>query len=261
MRLTVIILGLLLILSCEKEEGPGGRSSVAGKLMVKEYNKDFSLLLSQHPAHNHDIYINYGNEDVIGDDMETSQEGKFRFFYLQPGKYVLWYHSDDTLPGSNGDMIMEHKIKLKKKQGKNLGTLFTYKTKAFDEGSASICGKVYLINYKNTAVPPYEESDIKDITPAQEEDVYLIYNDHSTPDESEETNYNGEYCFKNLIKGKYMIFVYSEDLPGGEYDFNSDNVIVNENSQGTYDLVVFQNVKITETRQNIRLDDFYIEQE
>jgi len=260
MRTILFLAGLFLVLSCEREPGPGGKSSIEGTLMVKEYNKDFSVLLDEHPAQSKDVYINFGDADVIGDDMETSQNGKFRFSFLQPGNYTLWYYSDDTVPGSQSEIVIEHNIKLDNKQNKNLGKIFTSESKAFDEGSATICGKVYLINYRNTATAPYEESDIKDITPAQREDVYLIYNDNQTHNDDVETNYDGEFCFTGLIQGNYRIFVYSEDLPGG-VNYNADNVIVNENSDGTFDLAVYQDVKITEKGDKIRLDDFYIEQE
>ncbi|MBS3805962.1 MAG: hypothetical protein KGY60_00520 [Bacteroidales bacterium] len=260
-RTMLFILMVFLLAACEKQEGPGGKSSIGGTVIVKEYNRDLSVLLGEYPAHNLDVYINYGGDGVIGDDMETSQNGKFKFSYLQKGNYTLWYTSDDTVPGSQSEIVIEREISLSDNQNKNLGDLFTYETKDFDEGSGTICGKVYLINYKNTATLPYTEDDIKDITPAQEEDVYLIYNENQTFNEEVETNYDGEFCFSNLIKGKYRIFVYSEDLPGGEYDFNSENVIEDQNSEGTFDLVLYQDVEITEQSEKIRLDDFYIEQE
>ena len=260
MRTVLFLAGLLLVLSCEREPGPGGKSSIEGTLMVKEYNKDYSVLLDERPAQSKDIYINFGDAAVIGDDMETNFNGKFRISFLQPGNYTLWYYSDDTIPGSQSEIVIEQDIKLDNKQNKNLGKIFTYESKAFDEGSARICGKVYLINYRNTATAPYEESDIKDITPAQREDVYLIYNDNQTHNDDVETNYDGEFCFTGLIQGNYRIFVYSEDLPGG-VNYNADNVIVNENSDGTFDLAVYQDVEITEKGDKIRLDDFYIEQE
>jgi len=260
-RALIYTLMVIILASCEKQEGPGGKSSIEGTVMVKEYNRDFSVLLNEHPAHNLDVYINYGGDDLIGDDMETSQEGKFKFSFLQEGTYTLWYTSDDTLPGSQSEIVIEHPVQLDNNQNKDLGNLITYKTRDFDEGSGTICGKVYQINYKNTATPPYTEDDIKDITPAQEEDVYLIYNENQTFSEEVETNYDGEFCFSGLIKGKYRVFVYSEDLPGGEYDFNSENVIEDQNSEGTFDLVLYQDVEITERGEKIRLDDFYIEQE
>ncbi|MEF8809638.1 MAG: hypothetical protein V5A47_01850 [Bacteroidales bacterium] len=261
MRTVLFLVGVLLVLSCEREPGPGGKSSIEGTLMVKEYNKDFSVLLDERPAQSKDIYINFGDADVIGDDMETNFNGKFKFPFLQPGNYTLWYFSDDTIPNSNSEMVMEQNIKLDNKEKKKLGKIFTYDTKEFDEGSGTICGKVYLINYKNSATPPYEEdSDIKDITPAQDEEVYLIYNENETFNEDVETNYDGKFCFTDLIKGKYRIFVYSEDLPGG-VNYNADNVIVNEDSDGTYDLAVYQDVEITEKGKKIQLEDFYIEQE
>lgn len=260
-RTATCILLLIFFSACEKEEGTGGKASIGGTLIMNEYNRDFSLLLSQHPARDKDIYISYGDQEVIGDDIETSYNGKFKFPFLQPGNYRLWYYSDDTIPGSQSEIVIEREIQLSKNQNKTLDNLFTYKIKDFDDGSGSICGKVYLINYKNTAEPPYREADIKDITPAQKEDVFLIYNDNQTFDEDVETNYEGTFCFTNLIRGKYRIYVYSEDLPGGEYDFNSDNVIRDPNSKGTPDLVLYQDIEITTRGEKIQLDDFYIEQE
>lgn len=256
-----IFLSFLLFISCEKEEGPGGKASIEGTLIVKEYNRDYSVLLDQYPIGDENVFIGYGSAEVSNDDIETSYNGKFQFSYLQPGDYTIWYYSDDTIPNSQSEISIERKINLDKKQSKNLGNLYTYKTKDFDDGSASICGKVYVINYKNTATPPYEESDIKDITPAQEEDMYLVYNDNETYNEDIETNYNGNFCFKDLIKGKYRVYVYSEDLPGGRYNINSENVIHNENSNGTFDLVLYRDVEITKKGESIQLDDFYVEQE
>lgn len=261
MRTLTYLAVVILLAACEKQEGPGGKSSIEGTITVKEYNRNFSDLLDEYPAHKLDVYINYGGGDVVGDDMETSQSGKFKFRFLQEGEYTIWYTSDDTVPGSQSEILIEREISLGNNQNKDLGNLITYRSRDFDEGSSTICGKVYLINYKNTATPPYTEDDIKDITPAQEEDVYLIYNENQTFNEEVETNYDGEFCFPSLIQGKYRIFVYSEDLPGGEYDFNSENVIENQNSEGTFDLVLYQDVEITERGEKIRIDDFYIEQE
>jgi len=99
-RTMTYILLVIFLAACEKQEGPGGKSSIGGTVMVKEYNRDHSVLLNEYPAHNLDVYINYGGDDVIGDDMETSQNGKFKFSYLQQGKYTIWYTSDDTVPES-----------------------------------------------------------------------------------------------------------------------------------------------------------------
>jgi hypothetical protein len=50
--------------------------------------------------------------------------------------------------------------------------------------------------------------------PAADEDVYIVYGDHLSPDDRIATNYNGEFEFLNLRKGKYTIYVYSKDTTG-----------------------------------------------
>jgi hypothetical protein len=50
--------------------------------------------------------------------------------------------------------------------------------------------------------------------PAADEDMYIVYGDHVSPDDRIATNYEGEYEFLNLRKGKYTIYVYSGDTTG-----------------------------------------------
>jgi hypothetical protein len=44
-----------------------------------------------------------------------------------------------------------------------------------------------------------------------DEDVYIVYGNHVGYDDRTRTDYNGEFEFRYLRKGKYKIFVYSED--------------------------------------------------
>ena len=47
---------------------------------------------------------------------------------------------------------------------------------------------------------------------ALEKDVYIIYgDDHSSFDDRTRTSFDGSYKFEFLRKGKYRIFVYTED--------------------------------------------------
>ena len=250
--------------SCEKQEGEGGLSSIKGRLIVKEYNNDYSVLQKQHPAQNTDIYINYGTKDKIGDDMETNFNGSFRFSNLHPGDYTIWYETEDTASGTaNTNIVRKKEISLNKKEDKNLDTLYAYDHLDYDDGTASVTGKVLLGNYQNAATPPYDESDLKDITPAQEEDVYLVYNNHEIYDDDIETNYQGKYVFDDLIKGKYKVYVYSEDLFSDLLEEKNTGEITTppENTKGTYDLAVMHTFEITKNGQQVHLDDLYIEQE
>lgn len=79
-----------------------------------------------------------------------------------------------------------------------------------DGGNSSIVGNVLVetrlvISNPNTA---------QDTLNAADEDVFIIYGDHISPDDKVVTNYDGEFEFRNLRPGDYTIYVYSKDTSG-----------------------------------------------
>ncbi len=50
--------------------------------------------------------------------------------------------------------------------------------------------------------------------PAADLDVYIVYGEHVSPDDKVVTDYNGDFEFRNLRKGKYTVYVYSRDTTG-----------------------------------------------
>jgi hypothetical protein len=50
--------------------------------------------------------------------------------------------------------------------------------------------------------------------PAADVDVFIVYGENISPDDKIETDYNGDFQFRNLRKGKYTIYVYSNDTLG-----------------------------------------------
>jgi hypothetical protein len=61
--------------------------------------------------------------------------------------------------------------------------------------------------------------------PAPDEDVYIVYGDHLSPDEKVVTNYKGEFEFISLREGAYTVYVYSKDTLGAAAD-NPDKMEV-----------------------------------
>lgn len=73
-------------------------------------------------------------------------------------------------------------------------------------GSSSIKGKVWTrFHDKNAGYT------VKDDYPAADQDVYIIYGDELSYGDRIKTDYEGDFEFKYLRKGKYKIYVYSED--------------------------------------------------
>jgi len=86
----------LLTISCEKEEGVGGTSTITGKVKVREYNGNFTYLIGEYYAGDEDVYIIYGDDAVYGDKFTTNYDGTYRFDYLREGTYTIFAYSKDS---------------------------------------------------------------------------------------------------------------------------------------------------------------------
>lgn len=61
--------------------------------------------------------------------------------------------------------------------------------------------------------------------PAKDADVYIIYGDESNAfDDRTRTSYDGSYKFESLKKGKYRVYVYTDDTTSTNYG-NTTQVI------------------------------------
>jgi hypothetical protein len=231
---------LIFIIGCKQDEGIGGNSHLKGVLVEQFYNDDFSMLLSEQPAMDEDVYILFGDENTVGENTSTSNTGNFSFNYLWPGNYTLYYYVQNPENPELGDIEESVDIDLVAGEELDLGTLYMKRSLNWDEGTSSISGKVMLTNYKNESEWPNLE--IKDRTPAQEQEIYLTYGEHTFYDSRIRTQEDGTFVFSNLIKGNYKIVVYSEDVKGG-----------------TAKIAITELATISEEKQNIDLGTIEIE--
>ncbi len=238
--LFAISLFSILLSSCSQEEGLGGNCSVKGTVVEQFYNDDYSLLIYEETAKDEDIFLIFGDDQVIGENTNTNYNGNFEFEYLWPGNYKLYYYSDNILSPEKGELEAITEFTLEKNQALDLGELIKVNSLDFDDGAATIKGTVLVINYLNSSVWP--ALVIKDISKAQELEIYLTYGDHPFYDERIRTQYDGTFVFPNLIKGQYRVFLYSEDITGG-----------------TEDIVISKDVEIDTENKVIDLGDIYIE--
>jgi len=117
--LIVSLLTVCLISACKKEAGPGGKASITGKVYVKNYDLSYTILLSEYYEQGENVYITYGNETTVGDNVKTSYDGSFIFPYLRKGKYKIWSVSKDSSssdPAATRAIIQEIEIKSTKQQ-------------------------------------------------------------------------------------------------------------------------------------------------
>lgn len=116
------------------------------------------------------------------------------------------------------------------------------KKDAGDGGNSSIKGKItrelrVVLNNPGTAVGTF---------PAADEDVYIIYGDHVSPDDRVQTNYDGEYEFLYLRPGKYKVYAFSKDTNAVAVPWDEDH------------MTVLQELEITEGNQQVVAADMTI---
>jgi len=210
--LIIFLLLVLLPLSCEKSEGLGGTGSIAGTINEQFYNDDYSLLIHEKPAVDEEVFIVFGNKEELGARVRTNDLGQFRFKYLYPGNYRVFFISDDSTAVLGMEVEKLFEVKLDNGEELDLGKLEKLTTLDFDDGTAMIRGVVKVIDYVDLSSWP--DLVIEKTYYATEQEVYLTYNNHSFYDERIRTQSGGVFEFGGLIPGKYLVFLYSDDVTG-----------------------------------------------
>ncbi len=228
-----LLIAILFIASCKKEEGEGGTSTINGKVMLKKYNNSFNALLSHSPAPDESVYIIYGNDhETYDDNYKTSYNGEYEFKYLQKGTYKIFAYTTDTSGVSVTGFVDENKPKIPvfasveiKENGSTVAVPDLTILKNNKQGSSVIRGKVFLEKWDPTFSLPVDSYYVHD------QDVFIINGDiHQTYFDDYKTSWNGEYFFNQLPMGDYRIFAYTPDTTGlainGIVDFNLPKVPV-----------------------------------
>ncbi len=95
----------LVISSCKKPAGEGGRATIKGKIWVENYNalnsmSDVYFLKSEYAGADEDVYIIYGDDVSYGNKTKSGPDGVFEFKYLRKGDYKIYVKSKDTTRAS-----------------------------------------------------------------------------------------------------------------------------------------------------------------
>ena len=213
MKLVFLSFLLVLIsLSCQKSEGMGGTGSISGTITEQFYNDDYSLLIYEKAAVDEEVYIVFGNNEDLGNRVRTNDQGQFRFKYLYPGNYRVYFISGDSSSDLNMDVEKLYELQLDKGEDYKLAELEKLSTLDFDDGTAMIKGVVKVIDYVDLS--SYPNLVIEKTYYATEQEIYLTYNNHTFYDERIRTQSGGVFEFGGLIPGKYLVFLYSDDVTG-----------------------------------------------
>ncbi|MGZ3899025.1 MAG: hypothetical protein ACXVNM_14400 [Bacteroidia bacterium] len=95
-KLAIVTVSIFHITSCQKPAGPGGRATVKGKVYSYDFDNTQRYLISKGYVAGETVYICYGNNTFVGNDVKTSTDGSFEFLYLNKGHYKVFVNSLDT---------------------------------------------------------------------------------------------------------------------------------------------------------------------
>lgn len=122
-----LFIGAIVFLnsSCKKVEGPGGSSTIKGKLHAVVHDGAGNLI-NEYDLHDYDVYLIYGSDaenTFYDDDVKTSYDGSFEFRYLETGNYRLFMYEKCVTCPSGKDVVMVDVEITDKKSTVDVGTI------------------------------------------------------------------------------------------------------------------------------------------
>jgi hypothetical protein len=231
---TICCFCMLLFVSCSKDEGEGGTSTIKGKLFEKKYDRSYRTLLSESPSPDEKVYIIYGGDhETYDDDYNTSFNGEYEFKYLQKGSYTIFSYTTDTTGVAATGYVDANKPKIPvfatvdvNDNGSTVTVPDLTILKDNNKGSSTVRGKVFENLYDGPNLFSILHSYY-----APDKDVFIISNGTGeTYFDDYKTSWNGEFIFDQLPAGDYKVFAYTKDTTGfaqsGSVDENLPKVPV-----------------------------------
>lgn len=223
--LLIITLCVISFLSCTKNEGKGGRLSINGNVK-KIIVSTKGIKVDTVAGVDRDIFITYGESEYINDDIKSDINGSFHFPFLKKGQYTITAYSD-CYNCSEGKKQVKKDISVTKNSESDNVLLYIEKTVDYDDGNNSISGRLLEQFYVG-------EFPIETPYPSQENEVYIVYGNDEVYFDRMDTGHDGKYEFKNLIKGNYTLYSFSQcktcttvlDTSSIKISINSNNEVV-----------------------------------
>ncbi len=191
----------LAIMSCEREEGLGGNSSITGTVYEIRMDRHGDAIDTFADV-SKSIYIRYGESQTYQDKVSSYGDGYFEFGYLRPGDYSIYAYSECVLcPGGDEEIALN--LSLNKSEDKENVDLYLINQVDYDDGDCTVGGKLMYQEY----LGPFPTGDV---LPSQENEVYIVYGEDSVYFDRMDTGANGNFEFQDLIPGTYTLYAYSE---------------------------------------------------
>lgn len=223
--IAIVLGGLVCLTSCKKVEGSGGTSSITGTISGRTYSTTNPKPAQQEITQ---IVIPAGNDINDGEYILLNTPTGGTLYYLW-FKWDNGVQPDPNLSGRTGIQVTYSFLESNSTVAAN--TLIALNSIAGANYSFSINNDIITI----TNIATGEVTDAQELTsnivvdtqnqggdattgstsytegPMVEERIYLVYGDESFYSESVRTDANGNYTFKDLNRGKYTVYAFTED--------------------------------------------------
>lgn len=94
------------LISCSKEAGEGGTSSIQGKIFGYDVNTS-GIVTDSAYVQDARVYISYGDGTTVDDDVRTSYTGDYIFRGLRKGKYTIFVYSQCNSCPFNQEVVTQ----------------------------------------------------------------------------------------------------------------------------------------------------------
>jgi energy-converting hydrogenase Eha subunit B len=221
---------VLFFSSCSKTEGKGGTSSIQG-----EVNGASFLGNSINPAENELTTVICAHADGVGGSILDNSD----YFLLNTPTggvlYYVWYENTNWL-GQDPGLSGRTGVKVTYSNNESNVTIANNTMTAINavagiDFTASVDADVvtienndpggvvdaddvntpFVIDTQNQGKTETYDNDYQADGPVVDERVYIIYDEEDFYSEAVRTDENGNYQFKGLTKGDYLVFAFSLD--------------------------------------------------
>lgn len=206
-KIALYLLPVLLFLSffsCKKA-GDGGRSTIEGTVYTVNHPDDnYTLATDTMASVKTDVFIIYGDDTYFGDDVETDQNGHYRFKYLKAGTYTIFAYT--VYPSGRKEAVTQT-VTIKGGETVTVPDIYIHQGKAL--GTSIIQGTT-------TAIYINKDGDIIGMGPAYEHRMYLQRVNESYFIDDTRVGMYGVFAFQKVEPGEYIVFTTSSSTDGNE---------------------------------------------
>ena len=201
-RFSFVFAALLIftLAGCNKGEGVGGSATIQGQVFkVLHPDDDYDLSADTVAAAKQDVFIVYGDDSFVGDDVECGEDGSYRFRYLTAGTYTVYAYSELA---SGERVAVKRTVEVGRGETVTVPTIYIHSGKAY--GTSMIKGWVratWFDKNGNTLNSDW----------AYGERVYIQRLGEPYYFDDTRVGLNGLFYFQKLQPDTYVVFTYGED--------------------------------------------------